>query len=105
MIVRNDGSVSDVYRHDEAYRLPGESAAPTISMIPALWIAAKTEHIFYGNGIHINNIEIEYERVKYEINSYKGNHPKKKLFDNIPKPDVRNAVNRILRDDPNKNRH
>lgn len=82
----SDGKSSDVHKDDEIYRYLGEPIAPAINIVHALLINTKEgNHIFYGNGIQIENIEREYERLKYVMGEYKLKDKKiKKTFGNLP---------------------
>ncbi len=83
---RSDGKVSDVYKNDKLYALLGEPIAPTIKMIPALFIKAKETHTFYGNGIQID-VDEEYERLKTSLNKYKEEKANKKKI-TLPKVEL-----------------
>ena len=68
MLHREDGKQSEVFPNDELYPFLGEPIAPTIVPIPALFITSKDgTYVFFGNGIHVGNIEHEYERLKLAI--------------------------------------
>lgn len=71
LIMTAEGKVSDVYKNDELYPLLGEPIAPAINIVHALWIKTKEkEYIFYGNGIQIDDIAAEYERLKYMLSEF-----------------------------------
>ena len=70
LIGREDGKFSDVKKNDELYPLLGEPIAPAINIVPALWIKASEEYIFYGNGIQIENIADTFNRLKLEMDEY-----------------------------------
>ena len=86
LVMSSDGKASDVHKDDEIYRYLGEPIAPAINIVHALLINTKEgNHIFYGNGIQIENIEREYERLKYVMGEYKLKDKKiKKTFGNLP---------------------
>jgi len=64
-----DGRRSEVYKNDELHSLLDQSIAPTIEMVPALYITTtEGDYVFFGNGIQVDNIELEYKRLK---NAYK----------------------------------
>lgn len=69
-IIRNDGRLIDVRKNDEFYSLLGESIMPSINIVHALVINADKEYTFYGSGIHIDNLEYEYERLKAGYDAY-----------------------------------
>ena len=70
-VMNVDGKISDVYKNDEQYRALGEPIAPAVNIVPALSINTKEEkYIFYGNGIQVQDIQFEYERLKASINDY-----------------------------------
>lgn len=71
-MVREDGKESEVYKQDELYPLLGEPIAPSKEMVPALYIfSADGNYVFFGNGIQINNIQQEYERLNLAIKAIK----------------------------------
>ena len=71
-LYREDGKVSEVFRKDELYPLLGEPIAPQIEMIPALYInTTNGKYVFFGNGIQVQNIQSEYERLKMAIQAIK----------------------------------
>ena len=54
--------------NDELYPFLGEPIAPIIEMLPALVIVTNEgNYIFFGNGIHVLDINQEYERLKLAI--------------------------------------
>ncbi len=68
MLHREDGKQSEVFPNDELYPFLGEPIAPTIVSVPALFISIKDgKYVFFGNGIHVKDIEYEYERLKLAI--------------------------------------
>jgi len=72
VLVREDGKESEVYKQDELYPLLGEPIAPSIEMVPALYIVSTDgNYVFFGNGIQINNIQQEYERLNLAIKEIK----------------------------------
>ena len=70
LLIRSDGKFSDVRKDDELYPLLGEPIAPAINIIHALTIKADEDYIFYGNGVQIEDIGKEYERIKIEMDLY-----------------------------------
>ena len=74
VLVRYDGKRSEVFRNDELYPQLGEPIAPTIEKIPAMEIITNDgAYLFFGNGIQLQNIEDDYERLKkaFEIEKQK----------------------------------
>ena len=81
LVMRTDGKFTDVSKDDAMYTMLGESIMPAINMIHALVIQADQQYIFYGNGIQIENIQAEYERLKFELDQYNSEKKnQKKLF-------------------------
>lgn len=87
-LVRSDGKVSEIYKDDEQYKLLGEPIAPAIEIIPALEIVAGKYFIFYGKGIHLNDVLSEYNQLKEavvdfqnekELDEQKGKNEEKNL--------------------------
>lgn len=78
LVGREDGKFSDVKKNDELYASLGELIAPAINIIPALWIKATEEYIFYGNGIQIENITEEFNRLKMAMDAYNAEKKDKK---------------------------
>ncbi|MCQ2535172.1 MAG: hypothetical protein MJ172_11505 [Clostridia bacterium] len=70
LLGRADGKFSDIMKNDELYHLLGEPIAPAINIIPALMIKAKEDYIFFGAGIQVNDIESDFQRLKYELDAY-----------------------------------
>ncbi len=67
------GKATDLYRHDPEYLQLGDNPVPAINIIHALKIVSgKEEHIFYGNGIQLEDVGGEYERLKAAMEEYKG---------------------------------
>lgn len=88
LLVRMDGKASDVQKNDELYTLLGEPIAPAINIVHALVIHADEEYIFYGNGIQIEDIGAEYERLKYEMNVYNESKIKEKTGSKFALPKI-----------------
>lgn len=94
LLQRSPGQYSDVKKNDELYPLLGEPIAPAIGEVPALQIRTiKEEFIFYGYNIHLNNVEEEFHRLKYEMNQYSNRiqlienkgAPKRGILGKVPK--------------------
>lgn len=72
LLCRKDGKLSEVYANDELYRLLGEPIAPSIVMVPALYVTSNDgNYVFFGNGIQVADVANEYERLKQAIQAYK----------------------------------
>jgi hypothetical protein len=90
ILLRLDGKVSDVRKDDELYTLLGEPISPTIEFVPALEIIGERSYCFYGNGIQVDNIAADYERLKevmmqYNLSKAQLQAPKSKvLLPHIP---------------------
>lgn len=90
VLLRLDGKVSDVRKDDELYTLLGEPISPTIEFVPALEIIGERSYCFYGNGIQVDNIAADYERLKevmmqYNLSKAQLQAPKSKvLLPHIP---------------------
>ena len=69
LLGREDGKFSDVKKNDELYASLGEPIAPAINIVPALWIKANEEYVFYGNGIQLENVVEEFHRLKLGMES------------------------------------
>lgn len=81
LVVRTDGRFTDISKDDATYSMLGESIMPAINMIHALIIQAEQPYIFYGNGVQLDDIHAEYERLKFEIDEYnQQKKTQKKLF-------------------------
>ena len=71
---REDGKESEVFSNDELYSRLGEPIAPSIVYVPALFINSRDgKYVFFGNGINIDDIDNEYERLKAAITLIKLN--------------------------------
>lgn len=70
LLMRQDGKASDIHKNDELYPLLGEPIAPAINIVYALQIIAKENYVFFGNDIHLHDVGAEYERLKFELNTY-----------------------------------
>lgn len=85
-VMRFDGKAYDVYKDDEQYKQLGESISPVIEVVPALVIKGKDDsYIFFGNGIQLQNVGAEYERLKAALNIIQEEKQNKKIALNIPK--------------------
>ncbi len=84
LVMSADGKASDVHKDDAMYPLLGEPIAPAINIIHALLINTKEgTHIFYGNGVQLEDVGQEYERLKFALNEYRSSNkmglPKKSI--------------------------
>ena len=80
VLIREDGKRSEVFANDELYPVLGEPIAPTIVMVPALFIQSKDgKYIFFGNGIQIEDINQDYERLKMAVRYVKEMKKQKSL--------------------------
>ena len=72
VVVKSDGRILDVYKNEEAYAELGQGIETTILVVSALRIlTAGREYFFFGNGIHFDDVNPEYARLRYEIEAYK----------------------------------
>lgn len=84
LIKNAEGKASDVYKDDELYRLLGEPIAPAINMVHALLINTKeASYVFYGNGIQLEDVGKEYERLKFVMSEYQAKIKKDKTSKGI----------------------
>ena len=96
MLHREDGKQSEVFPNDELYPLLGEPIAPTIVTVPALFIASMDgKYVFFGNGIHVDDIEQEYDRLKLAIRVVK-EMKKGTVQEKIEKKESPNVIESIL---------
>ena len=69
---REDGKESEIFKNDELYPMLGEPIAPSIEMVPALFITSSDgNYVFFGNGIQVYNAEREYERLNGAVRAIK----------------------------------
>lgn len=72
LLCRSDGKTSEVYAKDDLYPLLGEPIAPSIVMVPALYITSTDgNYVFFGNGIQVEDASAEHERLKQAIQEFK----------------------------------
>ena len=72
LLMSAEGKASDVCKNDALYSMLGEPIAPAINIVHALLVNTKDKsYIFYGNGIQIEDIGAEYERLKLAISEYR----------------------------------
>lgn len=72
LLMRSDGKASDIRKSDELYYKLGEPIAPAINIVPTLVIRTKEQDfIFYGNGIQLDDIQGDYQRLKEAMDEYR----------------------------------
>lgn len=80
LIMSAEGKFTDVNKDDLLFYSLGDSATPAINMVHALMIRADQTYIFYGNGIQIENIQAEYQRLQHELDLYNQSNKGPKKF-------------------------
>lgn len=70
MLIWNDGRVAEVYKEDPLYATISGSSTPGIQYVPTLIVKANENYCFYGNGVQIDDVVVEYERLKMESDNY-----------------------------------
>ena len=65
-----DGRIAEVYKEDELYSVLNEITMPGVEYISALVIKANETFCFYGNGIQLNDVRYEYNRLVAEQELY-----------------------------------
>lgn len=96
VIIRDDGKISDVYKDDNLYPLLGEPIAPSIMIINALLITAKKKYIFYGNGIHLDNVEEAYNSLRCNMEIFKNDTIKQKMLEKSHSLELPKAIKKII---------
>lgn len=82
------GKVSDVYKNDPIYEFLGEPISPTVVAVPTLVVTVdKTTHVFFGEGIDLNDAEGTYHALLEAYNKLQEEKPKVKER-NLPKISV-----------------
>lgn len=94
LVMRSDGKAFDVKENDELYRTLGEPIAPAINIVHALEIKANETYIFYGSGIHLDDLASEFERLREAVDTYQA-EKKAALLD---KPKF--SLNRLIKRQP-----
>ena len=69
VIVKDDGSVSDVFKTDEKFSKITNVAKPTIQHVDVLLIEADRKYLFFGNGIQSEDAHLDYNRLKDALNA------------------------------------
>ena len=69
VIVKDDGSVSDVFKNDEKFSKITNVAKPTIQHVDVLLIEADRKYLFFGNGIQSEDANLDYNRLKDALNA------------------------------------
>lgn len=65
-----DGRVAEVFREDPLHEYLDVHTTPAINFIPALVIKADEVYCFYGNGIQIQDVSFEYDRLRQVTDEY-----------------------------------
>ena len=81
----NNGREAEVHKEDSLYASLGEVTTPVRQNVAALIIKANEVFCFYGNGIQIDDVTYEYERLKLEINNHKLNGKNRKKLNSAEK--------------------
>lgn len=84
VIMKKDGHICDVQKNDELYKSLGDTTASTIYMIDSLYIVAKQEYIFYGNGIDLDDVETIYHQITCLVAAFE-EHKKQQKKIGLPK--------------------
>ena len=80
------GKVSDVYKNDSYYPYLGEPIAPTIVPVPTLVVSMeKTNYVFFGGGIDIENPEVVYQSLLEAYNNLHSADKAEKAHFSLPK--------------------
>lgn len=66
-LTMKDGRLLDIDKDNDLFYMLGESVVPAIQIVDALYIKTDKNYLFYGNGIQVDDIFSEYERLKYEM--------------------------------------
>ena len=67
-----DGNICDVKKNDPLYFSLGEPIAPSVRFVKTLVVRTKQQKfVFYGEGIQIEKIEDEYEKLKDAVVKYR----------------------------------
>jgi len=69
LIVKEDGSVSDISRSDEKFSKITNVARPTIRNVDVFLIEADRKYLFFGNGIQSEDVNYDYNRLKDALNA------------------------------------
>lgn len=86
-LTKADGNVCDVKKNDPLYYSLGEPIAPSVQFIKALVVRTKQQkYVFYGEGIQIENIEEEYEKLKKAVIRYRESKKMSEKIKSVPLP-------------------
>lgn len=86
-LTKKDGNICDVKKDDPLYRSLGEPIAPSVHFVKTLVVTTKKQkYIFYGEGIQIEKIEDEYEKLKEVVIKYRESRKASEKIKNIPIP-------------------
>lgn len=73
-----DGRMAEVYKEDELHNVLKEITMPGVEYISALVVKANEAFCFYGNGVQVEDVFAEYERLKQEQEVYMSEKDHKK---------------------------
>ena len=85
MLTWSDGRIAEVFKEDSLYKTLGENTTPGIQYVPALLIKANEIFCFYGNGIQLDNVEFEYERLKQSLGDFHLEQQQLRITNTAPK--------------------
>lgn len=97
MIVNREGKFTDVTKENPIYQMLDDTITPAINIIPALVIKADQVYTFYGSGIQFDDIQVEYQRLQFELSQYnEDKKEQKKLFSKGKKEGIEESVNKEI---------
>ena len=77
-LIEANGRPHDVYKHDEIYNQIIENIDPVRQLVSALTIkTANNRYVFFGAGVHLQNVENEYQRLHQMV--VEGKEKKKQI--------------------------
>ena len=86
-LTKADGNVCDVRKNDPLYYSLGEPIAPSVRFVKTLIVKTKQQkYVFYGEGIQIEKIEEEYEKLKEAVIKYRENKKVSEKIKKVPIP-------------------
>lgn len=71
LVIKADGREMEVRRGDEIFGMLSDSFRTVVKNIPALYVEADKNYIFYGEGIQLDDVDEEFNRLKFEFATYK----------------------------------
>ncbi|MGN1399065.1 MAG: hypothetical protein ACI4WG_03595 [Erysipelotrichaceae bacterium] len=71
LIIKSDGREMEIRRGDELFGNLGDTFRTVVKNIPALYVEADKNYIFYGEGIQISDVDEEFQKLKFEFAAYK----------------------------------